>query len=169
MQEAALAVARGGWYPQVLLSANYDYARPNQRVIPPKDAWEQTWDVGVIIQWNLWDWFATQGQTSQARANLSVADAALNQVHDAVALESAQAYFRASEAKERIDVATLGTKQAEEGFRITQEKFKQGMASNSDLLDAELALLQARLNETQAVVDYVIQVQRLKKATGDLQ
>ncbi len=168
MQEAALGAARGGWYPQILLSAGYDYARPNPRVIPPSDAWEKTWDVGVTIQWNLWDWFATAAQTSQARANLAVADAAFSQVNDAVVLEAAHAYFRAQEARERIEVATLGTKQAEEGFRITQETYKQGMASNSDLLDAEMALLQARLSETQAVVDFAIHVQRLKKATGDL-
>lgn len=168
MQEAALGLARGGWYPQILLSASYDYARPNQRVIPLKDAWEQTWDVGITFQWNIWDWFATSSQTAQARASLSVADAMLDQVHTAVALDAAQSYLKAVEAKERIAASTLGAKLAEEGFRIAQERYRQGMASNSDLLDAETALVQARLTETHAVVDYVVQLQRLNNATGDL-
>jgi outer membrane protein TolC len=163
---ATVGVAQGGWYPQIVLAANYDYARPNQRIIPPKDAWEKSWDVGLLFQWNIWDWFATAKQEAQAKAGLSQAEAALLQVSDAVALDAAQNFFRAAEAKEKINVASLGLKQAEESYRITSEKFKRGLASNTDLLDAELALLQARLTETQAVVEYAIQIQKLNRSVG---
>jgi len=164
--EASVGVAQGGWYPQVVLSANYDYARPNQRVIPPKDAWEKSWDVGLSLQWSIWDWFATAKQTAQAKAGLSQAEATLQQVSDAVALDAAQNYFRLVEAKEKINVATLGLKQAEESYRITSEKFKLGLTSNTELLDAELALLQARLTETHSAVEYAIQIQRLERSIG---
>ena len=168
IQEAAVVAARGGWYPQVVLQANYDYARPNPRVIPPKDAWEKSWDIGLLVQWNIWDWFATSSQTAQAEAGLSQSEALMTQVNDAVALEAAQSYYKVREAKERIEAATLGTHQAEETQRITKEKFQQGVASNTDLLDSEVALLQARLAETQASVDYVVQIERLKRAMGEL-
>jgi len=166
MQKAAVAAAQGGWYPQVILLGNYDYARPNQRIIPPKDAWEKSWDIGVSVQWNLWDWFATSSQTSQAQAGLAQTEAMVRQVNDAVALEAAQSYFRVSEARKRIELSSIGTKQAEESYRITKERFKQGVSTTTDLLDAEIALLQARLNETQAVVDFVIQKEKLSKALG---
>jgi len=168
IQEAAVVAARGGWYPQVVLQANYDYARPNPRVIPPKDAWEKSWDIGLLVQWNIWDWFATSSQTAQAEAGLSQSEALMTQVNDAVALDAAQSYYKVREAKERIEAATLGTHQAEETQRITKEKFQQGVASNTDLLDSEVALLQARLAETQASVDYVVQIERLKRAMGEL-
>jgi outer membrane protein TolC len=163
---ATVGVAQGGWYPQIVLAANYDYARPNQRIIPPKDAWEKSWDVGLLFQWNIWDWFATAKQEAQAKAGLSQAEAALLQVSDAVALDAAQNFFRAAEGKEKINVASLGLKQAEESYRITSEKFKRGLASNTDLLDAELALLQARLTATQAVVEHAIQIQKLNRSVG---
>ena len=166
MQKAAVAAARGGWYPQIVLLGNYDYARPNQRVIPPKDAWEKSWDVGVSLQWNLWDWFATSSQTSQAQAGLVQTEAMVRQVNDAVALDAAQSFYRLTEAGKRIGVASIGTKQAEESYRITKERFKQGVSTTTDLLDAEVALLQARLNETQALVDYVIQKEKLNRALG---
>ncbi len=164
--EAMVGVAQGGWYPQIVLSANYDYARPNPRVIPPKDAWERSWDVGVMLQWNVWDWFATAKQTAQAKAGLSQAEASLSQISDAIALDAAQNYFRTAEALEKINVASLGLKQAGESYRITAEKFKRGLASNTDLLDSELALLQARLTETQCVVEHLIQVYRLNRSMG---
>ncbi|HEX9614691.1 MAG TPA: TolC family protein, partial [Bacteroidota bacterium] len=167
MQEAAVTAAQGGWYPTVLLSANFDYARPNQRIIPPKDQWESTWDVALNLQWNLWDWFATSAQSDQARAQLSQASAAMDQVNDAVALEAAQSYFGVMEARERTTAAELGTKQAAESFRITKEKFTQGLASSTDLLDAEMALLQARLTEAQAASEFAIQRERLRRALGE--
>jgi len=168
MQEAAVTAAQGGWYPSVVLSANVDYARPNPRVIPPKDEWETTWDVGLNLQWNIWDWFSTAAQSDQARAQLSQAGAALDQLNDAVALEAAQSYFAVKEARERITASRLGSRQAEESHRITSEKFSQGLASSTDLLDAEMALLQARLTETQAYAEYAIQNEKLRRALGEL-
>jgi len=57
--------------------------------------------------------------------------------------------------------------QAQESYRITSEKFKNGLASNADLLDAEIALLQAKLTHTQSSVEYTLAAARLKKAVGD--
>jgi outer membrane protein TolC len=167
MQEAALTAAQGGWYPAVSLVANLDYARPHPRVIPPKDQWESTWDVGVQIQWNIWDWFATASQTEQARAQMTQAEAALQQTNDAVALEAAQAAFAVEEARERTLASGLGERQAMESFRIAREKFALGMLSSTDLLDAETALLHARLTDAQARTEYAIQRERFRRAVGE--
>lgn len=167
MGEAGVSAAKGGWFPQVMLAANYDYARPNQRIIPPKDQWDGSWDVGLSIQWNIWDWFATGYQANQAEALLNQTAAGLDQLNDAVALDVAQNYFRAIEAKEKVAVATTGSDQATESRRITSEKFKRGVASTTDLLDAEVALLQAKLTQTQASVDYTLSLARLQRAVGE--
>jgi outer membrane protein TolC len=80
MSSAGVAAAKSGWYPQIFLAANYDYARPNQRIIPPKDQWDGTWDVGVTFQWNIWDWYATAHQTAQAEALLRQSEAGIVQL-----------------------------------------------------------------------------------------
>ncbi|MGB2868942.1 MAG: TolC family protein [Bacteroidota bacterium] len=167
MGEASVSAAKGGWFPQIMLAANYDYARPNQRIIPPKDQWDGSWDVGLSIQWNIWDWFATGYQSSQAEALLNQTAAGLDQLNDAVALDVAQNYFRVVEAKEKVSVATIGTDQANESYRITSEKFKRGVASTTDLLDSEIALLQAKLTQTQASVDCALALARLQRAVGE--
>lgn len=167
MQEAAVGAARGGWYPQLVLAADYDYARPNSRIIPPKDQWDKSWDVGVVLQWNVWDWFATAGQAEQARAGLQQAEAGLAQVRDGVAMDAAQSFFRLQEARERLGAGSKGVEHAREGYRIASQRFKVGLASNTDLLDAEVALLQARLTKTQAQVDYAIQMEQFKRAVGE--
>jgi outer membrane protein TolC len=166
MAEQGVAIAKSSWYPQVYLSAGYDMANPNQRIIPPKDEFKGTWDIGVSVQWTMWDWNTTGHQMAQAEANKVQLDASIAQSKDAVALEVAQSFYRMQDSRERIDVGEQGIKQAEETFRMINEKFKQGMATNTDVLDAQSALLQARLTHTNAVVDFVLAKARLQKATG---
>ena len=169
MSSAGVAAAKSGWYPQIFLAANYDYARPNQRIIPPKDQWDGTWDVGVTFQWNIWDWYATAHQTAQAEALLRQSEAGIVQLEDAVVLDVAQQYYSAQTAREKVEVAFGGMEQAQESYRMTSEKYKNGLTSNTELLDAETALLQAKLTHTQAVVDYALALARLKKAVGENQ
>ena len=167
MNSAGVTAAKGGWYPQIFLVADYDYAKPNQRIIPPRDQWDGTWDVGVTLQWNIWDWLATHYQTVQAQAALRQTEAGMTQLNDAVTLDVAQQYFNAQTAKEKVDVAYDGMQQAQESCRMTSEKFKNGITSNTDMLDAEIALLQAKLTHTQSVVDCTLALARLKRAIGD--
>jgi len=169
MGSAGVAAAKGSWYPQIFLSADYDYARPNQRIIPPKNQWDGTWDVGVTLQWNIWDWYATGYQTAEAEAALRQTEAGIEQLNDAVTLDVAQQYFNAQTSKEKVEVAFGGMEQAQESYRMTSEKYKNGVASNTDMLDAETALLQAKLTHTQAVVDFTLAIVRLKKAIGEVQ
>jgi outer membrane protein TolC len=169
MNSAGVTAAEGGWYPQVFLAANYDYARPNQRIIPPKDQWDGTWDVGVTLQWNIWDWYATDHQTAQAEAALRQSEAGIVQINDAVTLDVAQQYFNAQTTKDEVEVAHEGMEQAQESYRMTSEKFKNGVASNTDMLDAETALLQAKLTHTQAIIEFTLAIARLKKAVGEIE
>jgi outer membrane protein TolC len=166
MNSAGVIAAKGGWYPQIFLAANYDYARPNQRIIPPYDRWDGTWDIGITLQWNVWDWNATRHQTVQAEALLRQTEAGITQLEDAVRLDVAQQYFSAQTSREKVDVAFDGMQQAQESFRITSEKFRNGFASNTDLLDAEVALLQSKLTYTQSIVDFTVALARLKRAVG---
>ena len=169
MGTAGVSAAKGGWYPQIFLAANYDYARPNQRIIPPKIQWDGTWDVGVTLQWNIWDWYATGHQTAQAEAALRQSEAGIVQLNDAVTLDVAQQYFTAQTAKDKVEVAFEGMEQAQESYRMTSEKFKNGVASNTDMLDAETALLQAKLTHTLTVVEFTLSIARLKKAVGEIE
>jgi outer membrane protein len=86
---------------------------------------------------------------------------------DGVMLEVTQSYLGVNQFKERKAVAEQGVKQAEENYRITNDKYKKGLMPNSELLDAEVALLQAKLNLTQSLVDYELSMARLSKAIGE--
>lgn len=165
--ESAVTAARAGWFPQIFLSGNYYYSRPNQRFFPTQDEFKDTWDVSLTASLDLWNWGATLDQTHQAQAQLQETKDALSQVRDAVALEVTQSSLALEQARERIDVSEAGIGQAEENLRITNEKFKSGLALNSDVLDAEAALLQAKWNHIQSVADQEVARAHLRSAVGE--
>ncbi len=165
--EAGVTAARSGWYPQIYLTGNYYYARPNQRIVPAQDLFKDTWDVGVAVSLDLWNWGSTLHRTDAAEAQLEQAKDASGLLADAVTLEVTQSYLNLGQAKERISVAQTEVEQAQENYRITDERFKEGLALNTDLLDAEAALLQAKTNLTQVLVDYELAEAQLEMAVGD--
>jgi outer membrane protein len=169
MNNAGVAAAKGGWYPQIYIGADYNYANPNSRYFPMSAKWNDSWNVGITFQWTVWDWLTTQNQTLQAEAALKQSDAGLSQLYDAVKLDVAQQFFLAQTAEEEMSVTNSGVQQVQESYRMTLEKFKSGLASNSDLLDSETALLQAKLSHMQALVDYVVTIAKLKRAIGEIQ
>jgi outer membrane protein TolC len=166
--DAAIVSAAGGWFPQIFLTGNYYYSRPNQRIIPLQDEFKDTWDMGVTIQFDLWNSLSTVHQTSQARSQHEQNKDYLATLKDGVTLEVTQNYLNYRQAKERIRLTELSLQQANESYRMASEKFKAGLTTSSELLDAEVALLQSKLQLTQALVDHELSEARLTKSVGDV-
>jgi outer membrane protein len=164
--EASVTATRGSWYPQVSLYGNYYYSRPNPRILPTKDEFKDTWDFGVNLSFDIWNWNTTKHQTDQAEATLTQSREALEQLKDAIVLEVNQTYLMLLQSKEKVSVAEKGVEQADENYRITKNKFTSGTATNTDLLDAEVSLLQAKVNHTSSLVDFELAQARIMKAVG---
>jgi outer membrane protein len=164
--EASVTAAKGSWYPQVSLYGNYHYSRPNPRILPTKDEFKNTWDLGVNLSFDIWNWNTTKHQVDQGEAVLAQSREATEQLKDAITLEVNQANLVLLQSNEKIKVAEKGVEQADENYRITKNKFRSGTATNTDLLDAEVALLQAKVNYTTSLVDYELAEARLLRAVG---
>ena len=164
--EWSVKAARSGAYPQVFLSGNYYYLRPNPRFLPALDAFKGTWDLAVSVSFDLWDWGQTKSRTEQARAQLAQARDARRLLEDQAVLEVTQSRLAVSRAEEKVRVAGLAVGLAEENFRLSRERFRQGVALSADVLDAEVALLQSRMNRTHALIDLALGRARLEKALG---
>ena len=59
--------------------------------------------------------------------------------------------------------------QAEENFRVTSTNYEAGVLTNSDLLDAQTGLTQARIALVQAKTQQMSAVARLKVAISDIE
>lgn len=159
--------AGAGWFPQVYAVGNYTYADPNQRIFPSKDQFDGTWDVGVMLSMDIWNWQSTKHQVGQASAALRQADDRLALLEDAIEVEIRLALLELEKAVQKIEVTKTGLVQAEENYRNVKNMFRQGMATNSDLLDAEVLLLQAKVGHAGALVECQIAKDKLKKSLGE--
>lgn len=162
--QSQVRMARSGWYPQVFVYGNVYYSNPNQRVFPLSDKFDATWDVGIAVSMDVWNWGATARQSEQALARVAQLENALKQNEDAVTFEITQSHLNVRQTEDRIKVAHKTVRLAQDNYRNVNEKFKNGVASSSDLLDADVAFLQARTHLTTAEADYEIAKAALQKA-----
>lgn len=165
--EEGITAAKSAWYPQISVAGNYYYNRPNQRIVPTVDEFRGTWDIGINLSMNLWNWGATSRQTEQAEAQLAQATDAMGQIKEAINVEVTQNYLSAIQLRKKIEIADVAVNQAEENLRTTTQRFKNGVAINSDVLDAEVLLVNAKNTLAQAVADYEIANARLQKSLGE--
>jgi outer membrane protein len=164
--DAQVRVAHAAGLPQVGLSAGWDYANPNQRILPLRDEWKDTWSVGAGLSWNAFDGGRTRAATAQARAQADALRQDAIEMERRVRVEVTSRALDVSTALAARDVARRATEAATENLRVVQDRYQEGVVSSSDLLDAENVLLRAHLEETQATSQLHLARAALDRAVG---
>lgn len=162
----AVSAARSGWYPLLFLNANYYYNNPNARYQPPVAQFKDTWDVGISLSWEIWNWGYTSSQSRQAEETALQTETSLAQLTEAVELEVYASYLTYHRAAEKITVSKQTIDQAKENYRIINDKYNVQLVTSTDLIDAETSVLQAETNYNTALVDFEIAKIRLDKSIG---
>lgn len=161
ISETAVKMAKSGKLPSVSLSASNGW---NGSVLPGSG--DDDWSVGLSASWSIFDAGSTSAKVKQADASLDKAKEQLVQVKNSAALEVRQNYLSMQEAEKRIDTNKVAVGKAEEDLVIAREKYNAGVGTNLDVIDAQLALTQAKTNEIQALFDYNVNVAKIDKAIG---
>lgn len=164
--EANINAARSGWFPSIYLTGNYYYSNPNARFQPLADQWNDAWDVGVTLSWDIWDWGLTSSRTTQAEELSVQTQASLEKLNDNIEVEVYQSYLNLIKSQEKVDVSKLSLEQSSENYRITSEKYNEQLATSTDLIDAEVSELQAATNLTTSLIEYNLAKVKLEKAVG---
>lgn len=166
-RKSAVELTKAAWYPDIYFIGNYNYSRPNQRIVPTKDEFKGTWDITLSLSYTLWNWNATSYRTQQAESELAQTNYQYQMMKDGILIEVKQAYLNYLANHSRIDLARNTVKQAEENYRVSTNLFKQGMIKNSDLFDAEVALFESKIKLVTSVSDLRIAEALLDKAIGN--
>ena len=160
--EAAGAAAR----PQVGVSSGYDYARPNARIFPRNRTWRDSWDVSINVSWLLWDGGKQRAEQAEASALARGAATCVAEFDRQVAFEVRQRGLEIDSAREAITAAADGLRSATEALRVVHERFRAGVATSTEVLDAEIAVLQAALDRTRALASARLARARMDRALG---
>ena len=159
--KAAVKVAKSGYMPQVAASASNDWSSTSW---PGDD--NQNWGVGVSVSMNVFDSGVTAAKVNASEASLYKAEETYRQTKDSVQLDVRNNYLSLREAEKRIATSKVAVDSAEEDYRISQLRYQAGVGTNIDVMDAQVALTQAKNNYVQALYDYNTSSAALAKAMG---
>ena len=148
------------------VSGGFDYARPNPRIFPRQAAWRESWDASVSLNWPLFDGGRTRAEVAEAAATKRAAEERLADFDLALAVEVQQRASELESSRASISAADDAVRSASEARRVVGDRFGAGVATSTDVLDAQVALLQAELDRTQAVANARLAEARLARALG---
>ena len=143
-----VGMARSEFFPRIVAMGNYNWDRPNREYEPE---FYDHWSVTVAAQMNIFDWGGRWNRVREANATRLQAERGLKMMEDAVRLEVEAGWHEQEGALKAVDIASRGVEQARESYRVTEESFKSGVSSNSDVLDASTALRIAEMNRVAAL------------------
>ncbi len=164
--EERVAAASAGHLPVLTAIGGYDMARPNPRIFPLQEKWRPSWDIGVNVRWSLFDGGRVRAETAEAAANRRAVAARLRDFDSLIEVEIRQRTTDLESARASIDAADAGVRAAAEARRVIAERFSAGVATNTDVLTAQTALLQAELDLTRARANSQMAAARLQRALG---
>jgi outer membrane protein TolC len=164
--EEVESVTNSGYWPRLDGFADAYLQNPNARIIPAREEFDFTWDVGVRLTWTVNDTFSTLGSSKQARARTARIDAQRESLIDAIRMEVVQAHADVLQAGPSIEAARRGVTAAEETLRVTRKLFAFGKSTGTAIADAENSLTIARLRALTAFVNLNAAIVRLDHALG---
>ncbi|HZW76420.1 MAG TPA: TolC family protein, partial [Caldimonas sp.] len=161
---AALASAK----PTVAGLMAIQPARPNDRFVPPTDQWNLSWDLGINVTWSLFDGGRSHADAASATAQADAVTHRIEQFDARLALEVRQALLDLAASRAALSASNDAVSAATEAHRVVVERFNAGVATSTDVLDAQLALVQAELERTRLMAGMRINEARLLRSVGKL-
>lgn len=149
-----------GLLPEVDLEAAY------QRINGQVFAQESSAFVGIKADWNIWEWGATYNAKQAAAAEARAATADVEATRRRVLTEVTSAKARLVAAASAVALANQTIASAQEAYRVTAAQVRAGSGTTTDLLNAESALTQARLQLENARYEQAAVRVQLEHAMG---
>ena len=125
-------------------------------------------NVGVGISYNLSNLWKENSALKQSKAREMQLSATNQLLNDNIKLEVNREYQNSEYSKKRIAVFEKAAIQANENYRITKNKYDNGLATMTELLDADAAQIAANVGVINAKADAVLAYRKLLQTTGTL-
>lgn len=160
------AVARAGTRPYLVGVAAVEPARPNTRFVPPTDRWRTSWNLGVTFTWPLFDSGRAAAEAKALDQQATAVDARRADVEGLLGIEVRQRIRDVLTTRASIAAAAEAVAAASEARRVVEERFRAGVATSTDVLDAQVAALDAEVEHTRLQASLRLTEARLLRAMG---
>ena len=125
-------------------------------------------NIGVGVSYNLDNIWKKNSSLLKSQAREKQLEANNELLNDQIKLEINKDYQNSSLAKKKIEVYERALEQATENYRINKNKYDNGLVNITDLLDADAALVGAKVNVINAKADATLAHKKLLQSSGIL-
>lgn len=164
--DKAIGITRADRLPQLVLQSSFDYISNTNELSPPSDSWSKSWSASLVLSIPIFEGRAVSGRVMQAKADYNQARYTARQVEENVLLAVRAAYASWQQAVESLRSQEKTIAQAEEGLRIANLRYENGVGTQLEVLNAQTANTRARVNYINAVYDYELAVAGFLRAAG---
>jgi outer membrane protein TolC len=161
MRQQAAAV-RGENLPQVALSGGYGYQENRYQVH------QGQWMVTLGAKWNVFDGGVVNHRASAVERQAAALSEQREDLVSVVALQVRQTWLDVEETRKRLVVTQSAIAQAEENLLVARDRYANGLATYTEVLDAETLRTGSESNHAAALYDAALAGLRLRRAVGEL-
>jgi outer membrane protein TolC len=160
---AAEKQVRGAWgqyLPRVGFQA--EYSNTDNGGLATPDGW--TFSVGA--QYDIYAGGKRKYDVLEARSQVTSLEHQLADLERLVELDVTQAHISIQDAMAKMESERGTVTLAQEGLRLAELRFQEGVGTQSEILDAELALTNAQSSLFRALREYAVANAALERAMG---
>ncbi|MDD5214668.1 MAG: TolC family protein [Methylococcales bacterium] len=145
--------------PQVALNGGYQYQQNRYQ------AYEGLWQANVGVDWKLFD--GSTGHKGEALEKQALAlQEQREELSGQILLQVRSAWLDTQETQQRLDVAKQTIVQADENLKVTNDRYQQGLATHTDVIQAEDLRTKTHNNLNNANYDFALASLKLQRAVG---
>jgi outer membrane protein TolC len=161
--DVGIKEAKGELYPSIALTGGYIAAD-----VPKLLTITNAANIGIGVQYNIGSLWKNKSKVEEAEGRSKEIGATQELMNDNIRLQVNRAYLNWLNSQKKIEVYQKAIEQADENYRIVKNKYNNSLATLTDLLEADVAQLQSRLNYSFSKADAVVVYNQLLQAAGIL-
>jgi outer membrane protein TolC len=167
LAEKDILLAKRTYYPTLNLQGSY-YRFGTEWDVSGGEGIEDedTWDIKAIASWDFWDWGKTSYGTREKKSRRSQAILNRSKIEDSIQFNVTQAYLQMQTSEKNITTIETAIEQAKENVRINEERYKEQVATSTDVLTAQTLLFRTMNNYYRALYDFQIAKASLYREMG---
>ena len=171
LRQSELTLEQVQYLPEIVLFGSYGVlAQQNGNPMFFGESNQRTFSsqVGLRVNWPLFSGFSKDARIDQRRASLRQAETASRLARARADSEVETVWDQMLEARARADAQRFAVRQAQRGFEIASAQYREGLGSQLELTDSEVALRQSEFNYAQAAYDFLVAQANLDLAVGSV-
>ncbi len=165
LREDLVHAKKASFLPEVSSFATWNHKGDDQDPDPYGPNMDDYGSVGVKVSVPIWTGGFLKGDLQAARIQKRDSELGLRKAQEQFGLALDQAIASYHDLIKTLGANNEAVRLAEESFHLTQDFFKTGSATLTDLNDAELQLTQQRLNRERTIYNICVMLARIEQLT----